>query len=57
MEEKHKIMNMEDAFEKNGFYLGEKLKIQHENHTSVDFFCLSVHVTMYTPVEMCKIHI
>lgn len=23
---------------KNGFYLGEKLKIQHENHTSVDFF-------------------
>lgn len=31
---------MEDAFEKNGFYLGEKLKIQHENHTSVDFFLL-----------------
>lgn len=44
---------------KNGFYLGEKLKIQHENHTSVDFFffCLSVHVTMYTAVEMCKVHI
>lgn len=39
---------------KNGFYLGEKLKIQHENHTSVNFFLLvSVHVTSITDVHTC----